>query len=314
MNRDGRAGVSLGVIGVLATALLGLAATTFDIHTTASNTYSPQGLRVAPGDTVRWDASTTHPLVFDEEGDTQYTSNQQRTLDVEGSVRFHCAVHGGQGMTGLVTVGSSNEPPAIAVQRETALPAAGQPVAFRAVASDPERLPLRIDWDLDGDGAFEGVDAGASASGAYEPGQYTVSARATDDLGATAISSHTFTVPAPAAGSGSPPPGAATTPSDTLAPLLSVRAPRSLSVRRLRRRGVPVTLTPSEDGSLVVELRTRHGRRLARATAPARAGHATVLRVRAKRARPGRLRLRIVALDRAGNRRTVTRRLTAKRA
>ena len=72
-----------------------------------------------------------------------------------------------------------------------------------------------------------------------------------------------------------------------------------------------MSLTPAEDGQLVVELRNRAGRRLARRP-PRRTRAATLLRVRARRARPGRLRLRIVAIDLAGNRTTITRRLTAR--
>jgi hypothetical protein len=141
---------------------------------------------------------------------------------------------------------------------------------------------------------------------------------ATDDLDLTAVASHTFTVAAPDPESGiAPPPGApppsggATPPADTLAPAVSVSAPRELSVRRLRWRGVRVRLTPSEDARVVVELRNRAGRRLARATGEAQAGVATALRVRPRRVRAGRLTLRIVAIDLAGNRTTVMRRVRA---
>lgn len=297
-----------------------LAATTHDIATTPANTYTPEGLRVAPGDTVRWVASATHPLVFDGETGGPYTGGiHERTLNAPGQLRFHCDVHGAFGMTGAVTVGSANAAPTIAVQRDTAAPAPGKPVAFRAVASDPERLALRIDWDMDGDGIFERPNAGTQVSGTFEPGERTVTARATDDLALVASSSHTFTVPA-APGTapprpGAPPPaGGGSSLPDTLAPQLSVSAPRVTTARRLRRRGVIVALTPSEDGRLVVELRKRSGRRLARTTADAHAGVAARLRVRARRARPGRLRLRIVAIDLAGNRRTILRRLTARSA
>ncbi len=299
-----------------------LAATTHDIAATPANSYSPQGLRVAPGDTVRWVANFTHPLVFDGEPGAPHTGGTyERTLNDPSHVRFHCNVHGaegGGGMSGIVTVGSVNTAPTIAVQRDTAAPAAGKPVAFRAVASDPERLALQIDWDMDGDGIFERPNAGTQVSGTFDPGDHTVSARATDDLGLVASSSHTFTVPAADPGPAPPPPGGppppvgGTTLTDTLAPQLGVSAPRATTARRLRRRGVIVTLTPSEDGRLVVELRNRSGRRLARVTADGHAGVAAKLRVRARRARPGRLRLRIVAIDLAGNRRTISRRLTAR--
>lgn len=310
------------MIVAISAALL-LAATTHDIATTPTNRYSPEGVRVAPGDTVRWQANDTHPLLIEDDPDGPYTGGtHERTLNDPGQVRFECAVHGADGMTGVVTVGSANSPPAIAVQRLTAAPEAGKPVSFRAVASDPERIALRIDWDVDGDGSFELADAGTQVSGSFEPGVRTVTARATDDLGLAAPASHTFTVPAgtgsgPGPGQpppGSPPPVGGAPGPDTLAPQLSVSAPRVTTARRLRRRGVIVALTPSEDGRLVVELRKRSGRRLARTTAEAHAGVAARLRVRSRRARAGRLRLRIVAIDLAGNRRTISRRLTARRA
>lgn len=304
------------MIGALFAAAL-LAATTHDIATTSANTYSPAGLRVAPGDTVRWETSTAHPLLFEGEGgQPEYSGSYERVMNA--SVSFYCANHGASGMTGVVTVGDANAAPSISVQRDTAAPVAGRPVAFRAIASDPERLALRIDWDLDGDGTFERLDAGTQVSGTYDAGARTASAMATDDLGLTAVASHTFTVAAPDPGYGTvPPPGApppsegGAPPADTLAPSVSVSAPRELSVRRLRRRGVRVRLTPSEDARLAVELRNRAGRRLARATGDAHAGVVTELRVRPRRARAGRLALRIVAVDLAGNRTTLTRRLRA---
>jgi plastocyanin len=308
------------MIGLLATAVLGVGAATYDVATTPANTYSPQGLRVAPGDTVRWAASGTHPLVFDGEAGGPYTSTQERTLNDPVQLRFHCNVHGGPGgagMSGVVTVGAINAAPAIAVQRETAAPAAGAPVAFRATASDPERLALRIDWDMDGDGTFERVNAGTQASATYAAGTRTVTARAIDDLGLTATAAHTFTVPATEPAPAAPPPGdppAGDGPAapDTLAPTVGVSAPRAIAARRLRRRGVRMVLTPSEDGRLVVVLRNRAGRRLARATAEAHADRAATLRLRPRRVRAGRLVLRIAAIDRAGNRTTVTRRLRVR--
>lgn len=302
------------MFGALLTAVL-LAAATHDIATTAANTYSPQGLRVAPGDTVSWATSDFHPLAFEGEPGPPHTSGSYERV-MTASVSYYCVNHGASGMTGVVTVGNANSAPSISVQRDTAAPAAGTPVAFRAVASDPERLALRIDWDMDGDGTFERIAAGANVTGTYEPGVRTVKARAVDDLGLATEASHTFTVPA---GDGTtpppgvpPPPGTVLAP-DTLAPAVSVSAPRELSLRRLRRRGARVALTPSEDARLVASLRNRAGRRLARAIADGHAGVVTVLRLRAPTARAGRLTLRIAATDAAGNRTRITRRLVARR-
>ena len=84
------------MIGAVSVALL-LAAATHDVSTTPSNTYSPAGLRVASGDTVRWQASDVHPLVFDGRPGGPYTSMQERQLTGASQLRFHCDVHGGSG-------------------------------------------------------------------------------------------------------------------------------------------------------------------------------------------------------------------------
>jgi plastocyanin len=292
------------IAALTAAALLGAA--THDVAIGPGYSYTPQGLRIAEGDTVRWQASPDHPLVLQGEAGGPYAAPQERTFAAAGQQRFACDIHGGSGMRGVVTVGAFNTAPTIAVTRETAAPAAGRPVAFRATAGDPEQLPLRIDWDMDGDGTYERSGAGSSVSATFQPGTRTVRARAVDDLGAAADAAHTFTVPGGSLPGGAP-------PADVAAPAIAVAAPRSLSARRLRRRGVAVRLTPSEDGRVVAELRTRAGRRLARATADARAGETTTLRLRWRGAKPRRLRLRVVALDAAGNRATVTRALRLRR-
>ena len=97
------------MIGALLTAVL-LAATTHDIATTAANRYSPQGLRVAPGDTVRWQTSGFHPLAFDGEAGPPDTSGSYERVMTE-SVSFYCVNHGASGMTGVVTVGNANSAP-----------------------------------------------------------------------------------------------------------------------------------------------------------------------------------------------------------
>ena len=304
---------------VLAAFLLALsaapaAAAEHQIGIVPVNQYSPATLTVAPGDTVHWEASGTHPLHFDGESDA-YTSAYTRTLNAPGTLAFYCGMHGGpggMGMSGVITVqASANAPPTISLARETASPSAGEPVAFRATASDPEGQPVRIDWDLDGDGTFERIDGGATASSRYAAGSHTVTARAVDPAGASAQASLTFTVPGGPGGTG-PGGGGSGGGSDTAAPTLRVKVAREVALRTLRRRGVRVRLTPSEDGTLAATLRDAAGRRLGRATAPARAGVRTTLRVRARRAKPGQVKLRITATDRAGNRRAVTRTLRVR--
>jgi plastocyanin len=291
-------------IGVVAAALVGstpvsAAAATHSIGITgmspATFRYDPSSLRVPAGDTVKWAASDNHPLVFDD-GHGRFTSEHAEVLNTTGVVAYQCEIHAPNGMTGTVTV---DAPPTIAIARETAAPRAGEPVSFRADATDPEGHAVTIDWDLDGDGTLERTNAGTTAGATFAAGEHTVRARVTDDLGAVATASHTFAVP----GTGGGP------ASDTTAPTLTAKAPRSIRARKLRRRGVKLTLTPSEDGRLIAELRNRRGRRVGRTAAEARAGQATVIRLRARHAKGGRLKLKLKAIDLAGNRRVVTRRL-----
>ena len=275
---------------LLPLALLGGAV--HEVRTADAPQYSPSGLRVAVGDTVRWAATERHPLAFDGESGGPYVSGvHEQTLRTPGRIAFYCVAHGGpggSGMSGLVTVGYANEPPSIALERETAEPRDGELVVFRALAQDPERIPPRIAWDLDGDGSFDAHHSGVSAGARYGPGVHTVHARATDDLGLAAESRLTFTIPAaPAPPSEGPPPPAAppavTEPRTVTAPALQVHADRTIQLAALRRRGLRVTVTPGTPGRVSAELRDTRGRRLVRVTATARAGAAVTLRLRAPR-------------------------------
>jgi plastocyanin len=304
---------------LLAAAPAPARAAMYDIGIGPGNVYRPAALTVAPGDTVRWAASATHPLVFDGEAG-EYTAPTTRTLSTVGTVAFHCRVHGGSGMTGVVTV-SANAPPAIALALETATPVAGEPVAFFATASDPDGGAVRIDWDLDGDGTFELPDYGPVATAEYAAGPRTVAARAVDPQGASTTASLSFDVaPARSEGAGGGPAGAGPTGgggtnADSVAPTLRhLAVARAIRVRALRRRGVRIRLTASEDATLTATLRDARGRRVGRARAPAEAREPVTLRLRARRARPGALRLRIVVADAAGNRAVITRTLRAQRS
>lgn len=291
-----------------------------EVRTGDAPQYSPAGLRVAVGDTVRWSATERHPLAFDGETGGPYASGvHERTLTTAGRIAFHCVTHGapgGFGMSGLVTVGDANEPPSIALERETAAPRDGEIVVFRALAADPERIPLRIAWDLDGDGRFDVQHSGVSAGARYGAGVHTVHARATDDLGLAAESRLTFTIPgddAPAPPSERPSPPAAppaiTEPQTATVPALRVRAQRTIALATLRRRGLRVTVTPGTPGRISAELRDTRGRRFGRVTALARAGASVTMRLRAPRMRAGRAKLVVSTADG----RSTSRRLTVRR-
>ena len=290
-----RIGTDVHTAALLTAALL---SATYEIRTGDSPTYGPEGLRVMAGDTVRWSATERHPLAFDGEPGGPYTSGfYERTLTAPGQIAFYCTQHGapgGAGMSGLVTVGDANEPPTVTLERTGA-------GSFRALAADPERIALRLAWDLNGDGVFEIANGGVSASATYGPGTHTVRVRVTDDLGLSAVARIEFTIPGPpAAPAPQPTPPALPAPEPVATvPSASLQAAVPAAIRRatLRRRGLRVTVTPAANGPVTAELRDARGRRLARATRAARAGVVLTLRLRAPRARAGRLRLLVTGAD-----------------
>jgi plastocyanin len=131
--------------------------------------------------------------------------------------------------------------------------------------------------------------AGTVPGGGTPPGTTTTTTSTTPPPGTT-----TQTQPPP------PPPGGTT--STTPPPGSDTTAPRMSAVRaRANRRGVRVVLTLSEAADVTVRL-VRRGRRVARRTFSVDDGVA-VLRIR-RALRRGRYRLRLAAVDEAGNRRT----------
>jgi PKD repeat protein len=75
-------------------------------------------------------------------------------------------------------------------------PKKGQPTELRATASDPDGTVQTIEWDFDDDGDFDaGGPGGATVQHAFaEARNYTVRVRATDNSGASAVSSHVVNV------------------------------------------------------------------------------------------------------------------------
>jgi hypothetical protein len=102
-------------------------------------------------------------------------------------------------------------------------------------------------------------------------------------------------------------------------PVVRVRASTAGGTRELRRRGLSTRVSCSEACALAVDLVARRGSRTvvlgSRRARLTRAGTAGVrLRARSVRAgRPLRATLRVRATDAAGNRRTVSRRLSFRR-
>ena len=70
--------------------------------------YNPKDIRIAPGDSVKWQGDfTMHPLVSDEGLWTTVNSGSEFTFifNQPGIYHFHCFFHGPIGMNGTATVG-----------------------------------------------------------------------------------------------------------------------------------------------------------------------------------------------------------------
>jgi hypothetical protein len=277
----------------------------------SGETYRPSGLRVALGDTVTFPASPVHPLRFDAEPG-RHESGVTRRLEREGPVAFYCEVHGGPGglgMAGRVTVGTGNEPPRVQLIRETPHPRVGEPVAFRIAASDPERLPLRHERDLDGDGVLQAGTDAASANFTYpRPGRVTVTVRVTDDLGLMSEARESFAVETlPIAPGAARPPEApalsvpATPAVSPPSPAVRLRAPRRIARTTLARRGVRLHLTADVGGRAALRFGS------ARRTVDLAAGRSRRVLLRPGRLPPGHARIVVVLIDENGGSTRLTR-------
>jgi len=90
-----------------------LFAITVTIVTNSNNTFTPNSVAIAEGDTVCFqNISATHPLVFASNTSTSYTSNTCFVLAV-GNHDFYCQIHQVIGMEGSITVNPSTGMPPI---------------------------------------------------------------------------------------------------------------------------------------------------------------------------------------------------------
>jgi|GEM_PF-688548 len=86
-----------------------------------------------------------------------------------------------------------NTPPALSVVATTNRPRPGQRAAYLAKATDADGEISRIEWDTDGDGAFDDAQGGAQRL-AYPAGRRTFRVRATDSAGARTTTTFSITV------------------------------------------------------------------------------------------------------------------------
>ncbi len=141
---------------------------------------------------VEWD--TDNDGAFDD----GTTAKVTKTFLTSGNqtVRLRVTdVDGGQ-TVGSQTIVVGNRPPAASFDFRPASPLAGQLVTFFSTSDDPDKNIETVDWDLDGDGAFEA--SGGSVGKTFPAGSFNVSMRVTDTEGSFAIVTQTIVVGVPA--------------------------------------------------------------------------------------------------------------------
>jgi sugar lactone lactonase YvrE len=177
----------------------------------------------------------------------------------------------------------ANRAPTASLAVSPAVVRTGRPVSFDASASsDPERLQLRYDWDLDGNGSFETAGGTSPRTSRSYPNTTTFSARVrvTDIHGGSAVASAPVRV-------------------DGIRPVIS----------RLKVSGSVVTYRLSEPARVTIQLQRLSGRRWRVIRTLRQDGRAGQNRLRAasrsrasKRRKRVRYRAEAIAVDAVGNR------------
>jgi sugar lactone lactonase YvrE len=177
----------------------------------------------------------------------------------------------------------ANRAPTASLAVSPAVVRTGRPVSFDASASsDPERLQLRYDWDLDGNGSFETAGGTSPRTSRSYPNTTTFSARVrvTDIHAGSAVASAPVRV-------------------DGIRPVIS----------RLKVSGSVVTYRLSEPARVTIQLQRLSGRRWRVIRTLRQDGRAGQNRLRAasrsrasKRRKRVRYRAEAIAVDAVGNR------------
>jgi plastocyanin len=177
-----------------------------------NNRFTPAAVTVAVNDTVTW--------IFRENGhDTQNKSGSTYgniwnsgikpinttfvfTFTTAGTFPYVCKPHENIGMTGTITVqGAANTPPTVSLTSpaDGAAFTTSDTITFSADASDPGGSIAKVEFFRGGTTKIgEDTSAPYSLTASLPAGSHSITARATDNLGATTTSAaRTITVNAP---------------------------------------------------------------------------------------------------------------------
>jgi plastocyanin len=310
----------MSLLGLAAVLVLAAPAVAADRTITfAAYSYSPSPTTIKTGDTATFSGSfMNHPLVWDggQFATTNMGTSKAFSFSQPGTYEYHCQLHAvTQNMVGELTVVADQHPASISFGVSPA-PRAGEPVTFTYTGSaDPDGTLTSWQWDLDGNGVFETTTATPAATTTYAtPRTVTVRMYAIDDSGeasATAEQAVTIAAAGSAGSGGSGSPGSGNSgSSDSTAPRATL----------IKLRGLKLSFRSSERASATATLRAR-GKTIARGSAKAKSG-AISIRLRLTSAgrsllpRGHKLKatLTLTLRDSSGNRRSVKRTLTVRRA
>lgn len=144
IRTDGRLAVARALLVTLAGSLLvpalpaAVRAATIDVSI-RDNSFSPQEVRIDPGDTVLWTGFgiRTHDVTSDTgdfaSGDMARGSQFQHTFEKEGYYYYHCSFHGRKGQKGMWGVVIVGNPPPPGGEGQEGRPTLEVPGDFRTI-------------------------------------------------------------------------------------------------------------------------------------------------------------------------------------
>jgi len=140
---------------------------------------------------IEWD--TDNDGAFDD--GTGISASKTFTTSGIKTVRLRATDNDGGEAIGSQTIVVGNRSPVASFDYRPSVPIAEQSVTFFSTSDDPDKNIETVEWDLDGDGAFE--TSGASATASFPAGSFNVSVLVTDSEGAYSIATQTIVVSSP---------------------------------------------------------------------------------------------------------------------